>query len=246
MAIRRVKQRSRFTQIPNETLQDTRLSFEARGVLGLLLSKPEDWVIHKSWIQAQAPRCGKDRLTRILKELQDIGYLQKDFSRDVGGKFNGVDWLLYDTPSRRTENPPPENPDSGKSATTNTDLLTNTEVSTNTLQGKVSDAYYGNDGKYLAVWENIQTHLEGQYSGLQLHTPSDLDIDAIKWGMDVNPRLYDETICLALLGLIESKLGRAKKVLNPLQRAMVSNIPTENWEVMLDEQLDDMGVECNG
>ncbi|MGD1456963.1 hypothetical protein [Vibrio harveyi] len=242
MAIRKAKRKSNFTQIPNETLQDVNLSFEARGVLGLLLSKPDDWVIHKSWIQKQGPKCGKDRLTRILKELEDRGYLQKDPVRGSKGRFEGMDWLLYETPHRSTENPTPENTESGKPATTNIDLFTNTGVDTNTLQGNVSAAYRSDKVKYLPVWKNIQTYLEKQYSGLQLHTPSNLDIDAIKWGLEINPNLFNEAICFALFGLIESKLGEAKKVLNPLQRAMVSKIPAENWEVMLDERLDVMGV----
>jgi len=142
MAIRRAKRKSRFSQVPVWSLQDARLTFEARGVLCLLLSKPEDWIIHKSWILTQSPKCGRDKMNRIFKELQYFGYLEKDFDRSNNGQFNGVDWLLHDTPylkveQPQSEKPQPEKPDSGKSASTNTDL-TNTDNTNTSVNGSTT------------------------------------------------------------------------------------------------------------
>lgn len=109
MAIYKAKVPSHFAIIPNETAQDSQLSFEARGVLTLMLSMPDDWAIHKEWLIKQSPKCGRDKMTRILKELIDCGYVVKKAVHE-GGRLNGVDWLVYAEPNteqlktRRTEN----------------------------------------------------------------------------------------------------------------------------------------------
>lgn len=108
MAIYKAKVPSHFAIIPNDTAQDSRLSFEARGLLTLMLSMPDDWAIHKEWLIKQSPKCGRDKMTRILKELIEHGYVVKKAIHQ-GGQFNGVDWLVYSEPcsvelkTRRTE-----------------------------------------------------------------------------------------------------------------------------------------------
>ena len=98
MAIFKANVKDRYTQIPNETLQDTSLSFEARGLLTLILSLPENWEIHKTWLVKQSVNCGKDKLTRILMELQNAGYMEKKPRRGEGGRVAGWDWFVYPVP----------------------------------------------------------------------------------------------------------------------------------------------------
>ncbi len=97
MAIFKAKVPSNFAQIPNDTAQDSRLSFEARGLLTLILSMPDDWVIHKEWLIKQSPKCGRDKMTRLLRELIDYGYVVKKAKHEEG-QLNGVDWLVYAEP----------------------------------------------------------------------------------------------------------------------------------------------------
>ena len=95
MGIFKAKLSDQFTKIPNETLQDTALSFEAKGLLVLILSLPENWEIHKSWLQNQAPKCGQDKLKRLLKELTETGYMVKKVKQSENGKLAGWDWYVY-------------------------------------------------------------------------------------------------------------------------------------------------------
>lgn len=132
------------------------------------------------------------------------------------------------SPPSREKNPPYKN---------TSDKGTNI----NRSQGKVSAAYCC-DEKLLSIWKNIQTYLDRKYSGLNLHTPSELDIDAMRWGLDVDSRIIDEHVCLVLFNLIDSKLGEADRVLNPLQRAMVSKVPFDLWGLLIDEYMDEMEV----
>jgi hypothetical protein len=94
MAIIKAKIDKEYVQIPNKLLHDQRLSFESKGVLCLLLSLPEDWSVNKEWIIKQSS-AGRDKVTRILGELQKANYLLKQTAHDEQGKITGVDWLVY-------------------------------------------------------------------------------------------------------------------------------------------------------
>lgn len=115
MAIYKAKVESDYTTIPNATAQDDRLSFEARGLLTLLLSMPHDWAINNSWLIKQS-KAGRDKVQRILNELAEYGYLIKAQERTDKGKFSSNDYLVYAKPV----NGKPVNgkPVDGKTATT--------------------------------------------------------------------------------------------------------------------------------
>jgi hypothetical protein len=93
--------------------QDVALSFEARGVMWYLLSKPGNWQISKAQLMKEGG-CGRDKMHRILKELQDTGYLQSDQTRQDEGKFGASEYVLYECPQ---EKPPTENPLTEKALT---------------------------------------------------------------------------------------------------------------------------------
>lgn len=80
------KQKSNYTMISNDFLQDNNLSFEARGMAASLLSRPEDWVINVSALMAEGG-IGRDKVKKIIQELVDNGYMYKAQDRSSGGKF---------------------------------------------------------------------------------------------------------------------------------------------------------------
>lgn len=155
MAIYKAKPANPFTQIPNTTLQDISLSFEAKGLLVLILSLPEDWEIHKTWLRAQSPKCGRDKLDKSLKELQVLGYMRKEVKRGEGGKLEGYDWFVY--PEKQLEatetvastgtlkNRIPVKPVNGESPTTNKHINKQTNSSS-----KPADAVF--DFDLVLVW----------------------------------------------------------------------------------------------
>lgn len=98
MAIFKAEVSVNFTQIPNATIQDQALSFEATGLLSFLLSLPANWEIHKEWVQKQKKGCGRDKLTKLFKELQDAGYMRKVAKRE-GARLKGWDWFIYPEPN---------------------------------------------------------------------------------------------------------------------------------------------------
>ena len=121
MAIYKAQVESNYTVIPNVTAQDKSLSFESRGLLSLMLSLPDDWQIHKSWLVSQSTNCGRDKLTRMMKELQDRNYIRKVNKRNDSGQMDGIDWLVY--PTAQLETRSTVLPECGKPAATKETLL---------------------------------------------------------------------------------------------------------------------------
>lgn len=95
MAIFKAKLESNYAVIPNSALQDKEISYEATGLLAMMLSLPDNWEIHKSWLQEQKVKCGRDKLTSIMNELVENGYVRKQVKQGDDGRLNGVDWLVY-------------------------------------------------------------------------------------------------------------------------------------------------------
>ena len=91
----RFSRRKAFTTLYREVAQDTRLSLESRGLLLLMASLPEDWSYSVAGLAKKAG-CGKDKLRRILGELEKVGYLAREQCHDAGGKFAGNMYVIQD------------------------------------------------------------------------------------------------------------------------------------------------------
>ena len=92
--------RANFTILRNATIEDARLSWEARGLLIYLLSKPDNWVVSTKHLIKESPTAKKEKVLKILTELESFGYLKTVQGRDAEtGSFEQVTRIVYDTPS---------------------------------------------------------------------------------------------------------------------------------------------------
>jgi len=98
MSIIRVKKDKNYFAASNEPFNDSRLSWEARGVMGYLLSKPDDWQLMFRDLINQGP-AGEYKIRNVLKELEELGYLERTRMKDEQGKFYWVS-TIYETISR--------------------------------------------------------------------------------------------------------------------------------------------------
>ena len=89
--------RSRWTVIDNRILEDSRLSWEARGLLAFLLSKPDKWKVNVKHLENQA-EAGRTKIRRILKELTDSGYLEYRKAQKQSGLFAGTEIVVHENP----------------------------------------------------------------------------------------------------------------------------------------------------
>lgn len=134
--IRRGVRNARYTTLPNHVFEDIRLSMEARWLLGYLLSKPDNWTVRMGDI-AKKGACGRDKARRMINELVEQGYAEKDQQRDEG-RFAKLALVIFDEPKEaceingadksvaflpQTENPAPVNPSTEKPAPVNAALV---------------------------------------------------------------------------------------------------------------------------
>jgi DNA-binding HxlR family transcriptional regulator len=86
-----------YAMVNKAAFEDERLTWEARGILAYLLTKPDDWQVRTNDLLNRAPDCKLHKLTRILKELETAGYLVRERKNVAGGKFEWVT-TVYENP----------------------------------------------------------------------------------------------------------------------------------------------------
>lgn len=98
-----VKPESNFTTIPNATIEDSRLSPEAVGVLARLLAKPDGWEVRAYQVEHENG-IRKDARRRIFSELETAGYASRRKVRRENGTFG---WVveIYAVSRRITSDP---------------------------------------------------------------------------------------------------------------------------------------------
>lgn len=96
MTIFRVNKQDNYSVISNQTFNDDRLTWEARGVLAYLFTKPDGWTVHRQDLVNRAPN-GEFQVRRILKELQELGYMKREKKRHDNGRIYYVT-EVYESP----------------------------------------------------------------------------------------------------------------------------------------------------
>ena len=195
-----------FVVLFRSAAQDGRLSLEARGLFALMVSLPEDWEYTVSGLAVKAG-CGREKVRRLLKELQSVGYLIREQSHDSGGKFGGNVYVLQD------EAPLPENPSNGEAE--NAPLPENTVNGENRQRETPSAGFPPQQNKDLTE-EETKKPPKAPQGGKR---PSKYDLTE-----DAKPVLQayvgeDGELHRALADLIEIRV--AKKAINS-KRAIVS------------------------
>ncbi|WP_208179152.1 helix-turn-helix domain-containing protein [Sinorhizobium medicae] len=94
--IRRGVRNARYAAIPNHVFEDARLSMEARWLLSYLLSKPDNWTVVIGDIIKKG-NCGRDKARKMIAELVDIGYAEREQQRE-DGKFGASVLVIFDEP----------------------------------------------------------------------------------------------------------------------------------------------------
>jgi hypothetical protein len=93
----RTEKRGDYSVVDNNLINDSSLSWAARGMLTYLLSKPTGWCIRNSDLINQSP-LGRDGTESILTELKEAGYLHRERVRQQDGTFSWES-TAYESPS---------------------------------------------------------------------------------------------------------------------------------------------------
>jgi hypothetical protein len=102
MSIIRVRKDERYFTASNEPFVDTRLSWETRGLIAYLLTKPNNWQVRIDDLEKQGP-AKLHKLRRMLAEARICGYMNRIRVTRADGTF---DWIteVFESPS---QNPKP-------------------------------------------------------------------------------------------------------------------------------------------
>lgn len=124
----RAARRDRFVTIDHRAIEDTRLSWAARGLLGYLLSRPNSWQVRVNDLQKRGD-LGRDGIYRLLRELRDAGYLRFERNRDQQGRIRGGTYLVRETAdSPQPDFPDVVKPDTAEPYPVNPEVLTTDEL----------------------------------------------------------------------------------------------------------------------
>jgi len=86
-----------FTVLPNSLLRDKRLSFRARGILAMMLSHSDEWETNMTFIESMGIE-GREAIQTALRELVELGYLEREKPHTTDGKFDKMVWIWKDSP----------------------------------------------------------------------------------------------------------------------------------------------------
>lgn len=91
-----------YVHVPNETINDARLSFKARGILVYMLGRPPEWRFSADRIASESKTDGRRAILNGLTELRTFGYYRVTRVR-VGSEFR----MLTEVAATPALMPPP-------------------------------------------------------------------------------------------------------------------------------------------
>lgn len=96
------KSQNGYTNVNNNLIKDSRLTWKARGIFVYLWSQSDNWNFYVSELVRHSDKEGRDSLQSGLDELENLGYLKRVPSRKANGAFSGLTWILTDIPDKST------------------------------------------------------------------------------------------------------------------------------------------------
>ena len=98
--ITRTPKKERYLVVDNAVFDDEKLSWEARGLMGYLLSKPDHWQVRLHDLIKKGP-AGEHKIRRMLHELQARGYIRRQRLQRGDGTFS---WRtsIHESPQAET------------------------------------------------------------------------------------------------------------------------------------------------
>ena len=149
MPVFRVEKNSNYTTMCNYHLRDQGLSLKGKGLLSMLLSLPDTWNYSVRGLSSITPD-GVDGVLTALKELERLGYLERNQQRESNGRMGRAEYVIYEMPRKKpcSESPYTVNPDTDTPVTENPAQLSTNRTSTETInkrEKKEIQHRYGGD-----------------------------------------------------------------------------------------------------
>lgn len=180
-----------FTTVDNVVLNDTNLSWKAKGLFVYLWSQSDEWDFYETEV-AKHSTDGIASLKAGLKELETTGYLKRERKRNEHGHFKENEWILSEQPM--LENRMLDNPTYEKRILDNR-TLTNTNNNNNNYNNKLTTTTGTTEiGSIYEFWEsNVGSLSPYLYEEIQAiykdwekvsKQPKEMILESIKMALD--------------------------------------------------------------
>ena len=195
MKIKKVYQK-RFTTVDNTVLNDTELSWKAKGLFVYLWSQADEWEFYETEVVKHSTD-GIRSMRAGLHELEEKGYLSRKRER-VGNRLKGSIWLLSETP-QKLQNVTLQN-DSLQNVNLQNSTLTNTNNNNTNYNNKLTTTTTGTIeiGSIYEFWEsNVGSLSPYLYEEIQAiyydwkevsKQPKEMILESIKMALDKGVR----------------------------------------------------------
>lgn len=94
--VRSARPHLNYTVVHNDLIEDTRISWKARGLLMYLLSKPDHWRTSTAHLASQSPD-GIHSVRTGMKELELHGYIRRLKKQNDSGQWSTTT-VVFDQP----------------------------------------------------------------------------------------------------------------------------------------------------
>ncbi|QXL48879.1 DnaD domain protein [Ligilactobacillus salivarius] len=194
MKIKKVYQK-RFTTVDNTVLNDTELSWKAKGLFVYLWSQADEWEFYETEVVKHSTD-GIRSMRAGLHELEEKGYLSRKRER-VGNRLKGSIWLLSETP-QKLQNVTLQN-DSLQNVNLQNSTLTNTNNNNTNYNNKLTTTTGTTEiGSIYEFWEsNVGSLSPYLYEEIQAiyddwkevsKQPKEMILESIKMALDKGVR----------------------------------------------------------
>lgn len=197
MPVFRVEKNSNYTTMCNYHLRDQGLSLKGKGLLSMLLSLPDTWNYSVRGLSSITPD-GVDGVLTALKELERLGYLERNQQRESNGRMGRAEYVIYEMPRKKpcsespcTEKPYAVNPDTDTPVTENPAQLSTNRTSTKTINKREKKEIQHRYGSY----ENVLLS-DTEYGKLRQEFPGDyqMRVERLSEYMASTGRSYKTTL----------------------------------------------------
>lgn len=98
MIVKITRRETPFAMVNKAILEDTRLSWKAKGIMAYLLSRPDSWQVVSEDITNRSTD-GRESVLAGMNELREFGYAHLKQDRDEKGLIGGKFWVVYEEPT---------------------------------------------------------------------------------------------------------------------------------------------------
>jgi hypothetical protein len=100
--IYRKKKESNYVVLDKHCLQNTSLSWAAKGLHSYLMGLPDDWKVTVSDLKNRS-KDGRDATSSAMHSLIQAGYVVRESEHDKAGRFAGYNYYVFETPEQASE-----------------------------------------------------------------------------------------------------------------------------------------------